>query len=77
MNSFLDQLRKRKVMRLALLYCTALFALVEFADIAFPRFGIDDSMIDWVLMVGLAGLPVSLVVSWFLDCPSDQRRVRS
>jgi TolB-like protein len=75
MNDFLEQLRERKVIRLALLYCTALFALVEFADIAFPRFGIDDAIIDWLLLFGLAGLPVSLLISWFFDArPTTPKR---
>ncbi|TNF88178.1 MAG: hypothetical protein EP301_05385 [Gammaproteobacteria bacterium] len=77
MSRFIEQLRERKVIRLALLYCTALFALVEFADIAFPRFGIDDALIDWLLVLGLAGLPVSLVISWFFDARSTDNEESS
>jgi TolB-like protein/Tfp pilus assembly protein PilF len=67
LSEFLEELRRRKVVRVALLYYAAMFALLEFADIAFPRLGFSDSAIDMVLVIGLIGFPVALVVAWFFD----------
>ena len=36
-QSLLEQLRRRKVLRAGVLYGAAAFAVLEFADIAFPR----------------------------------------
>jgi TolB-like protein/Tfp pilus assembly protein PilF len=67
LSKFLVELRRRKVIRVALIYCAAMFALLEFADIAFPRLGFSDSAIDAVLVLGLIGLPAALITSWFFD----------
>ena len=53
MNELLGQLRQRKVIRVGLIYCAAMFAVLEFADIAFPRLGFSDAAVDAVLIVGL------------------------
>jgi TolB-like protein len=67
LSKFFEELRRRKVIRVALLYCAAMFALLEFADIAFPRLGFSDSAVDAVLILGLIGFPAALIVSWFFD----------
>jgi TolB-like protein/tetratricopeptide (TPR) repeat protein len=66
-TNLLDELRKRGVVRSALLYAAAAFAVLEFADIAFPRIGLSDRAVDVVLWLGLAGFPITLAVSWFVD----------
>ena len=53
--------------RTALLYAAAGFAVLEFADIAFPRLGLPDAAVGAVLWVGILGFPVALVASWFFD----------
>ena len=65
--ALLDELRRRGVVRSALLYAAAAFALLEFADIAFPRLGLSDRAVDVVLWLGLAGFPVVLIASWAVD----------
>lgn len=59
-HGFLDELRKRGVVRAALLYVAAAFALLEFADIAVPRLGLPDSAVNWVLWIGIPGSPVAM-----------------
>jgi TolB-like protein/tetratricopeptide (TPR) repeat protein len=65
--ALLDELRRRGVVRSALLYAAAAFAMLEFADIAFPRLGLSDRAVDVVLWMGLAGFPVVLIASWAVD----------
>ena len=67
LSEFLEELRRRKVVRVALLYYAAMFAVLEFADIAFPRLGFSDSAIDMVLVIGMIGFPVALLAAWFFD----------
>jgi TolB-like protein len=78
-HGFLDELRKRGVVRAALLYVAAAFALLEFADIAFPRLGLPDGAVNWVLWVGLAGFPLTLLASWAIEVRAerDSGQIRS
>ena len=66
-ESFLAELRNRKVARVALIYCAAAFAVLEFSEIAFPRLGLPDSAVDIVLRLVLTGLPIAVLVAWFFD----------
>ena len=68
---FLEELKRRHVVRVAVVYAAAAFALLEFADIAFPRLGLPDSAVNWVLVLGLAGLPVALGLAWLFDVRRD------
>jgi len=66
-SNFLEELRRRKVLRAAVVYAAAAFALLEFADIAVPRLGLPDSAVDFVLWLGVLGFPVVIALSWFFD----------
>lgn len=66
-SDFLDELRKRGVVRAALLYAAAAFAVLEFADIAFPRLGLPDTAVNAVLWIGIAGFPLALLAAWAID----------
>ena len=70
-QSLLEQLRRRKVLRAGVLYGAAAFAVLEFADIAFPRMGLPDRAVDLVLWAGLLGLPVVLALAWRFDLRSE------
>jgi TolB-like protein/Tfp pilus assembly protein PilF len=67
LNGFLDELRKRGVIRAALIYAAAAFAVLEFADIAFPRLGLPDNTVDVVLWLGIAGFPLALFAAWAIE----------
>ena len=69
---FLDELRRRGVVRAALLYAAAAFAVLEFADIAFPRLGLPDTAVNAVLWIGIAGFPVALFASWAIDLRAER-----
>jgi len=68
------ELRQRRVIRTALVYGAVFWAAIEVADLLA---GADILAPHWVgslLIAGLAGLPVVLVLSWFLDAPWRRRR---
>ncbi len=71
---FLEELRKRGVVRAGLLYAACAFALLEFADIAFPRLGLPDGAVNIVLWLGLAGFPLALLASWAIDIRAQRDR---
>jgi adenylate cyclase len=44
-----------------------MFAVLEFADIAFPRLGLPDDAVDVVLWIGIVGFPVVLFAAWAVE----------
>ena len=73
----LDEIKRRKVVRTGVVYAAAAFAMLEFADIAFPRIGLSEGAVDVVLWAGLLGLPVALTLAWFFDIRADTTSGRS
>jgi TolB-like protein/Tfp pilus assembly protein PilF len=74
--SFLAELRRRHVVRVAVVYVTVAFALLQAADLAFPRLGLPDWTVTFLLVLALAGLPVALVLAWAFELtPDGVRRV--
>jgi TolB-like protein len=64
---FLEELKRRKVVRVALMYGATAFAFLEAADILIPRLGIPDAAFQVLLGILAVGFPMALVVSWVYD----------
>jgi TolB-like protein len=71
--SFIDELRRRKIIRVAIVYLVVTFALLQFADIALPRLNVPDWTITLVLVLSLMGLPIVLVGAWAFDVNPDRQ----
>jgi adenylate cyclase len=65
--SFLTELKRRKVYRAALVYAGVGWVLLEFADVAFPRLGLPDWTVNFVLALVLLGFPLAIVFAWIFD----------
>jgi TolB-like protein/Tfp pilus assembly protein PilF len=64
---FLTELKRRKVYRAALVYAGVGWVLLEFADVAFPRLGLPDWTVNFVLALILLGFPLAIVFAWIFD----------
>ena len=64
---FLTELKHRKVYRVALVYAGVGWVLLEFADVAFPRLGLPDWTVNFVLALVLFGFPFAIVFAWIFD----------
>lgn len=69
-----QQLRERRVIRAAIIYGALLWALLQAADVAAGAGLISDTTVRWLIIAGAVGLPVTLVVSWFVEGPWHARR---
>ena len=67
---FFEELRRRKVYRVAVVYAVAGFALIEAADIIFPTLSVPDHWFTVLLVTTLAGFPFALVSAWIFDLTS-------
>ncbi|MDX1577513.1 MAG: hypothetical protein R3266_03470, partial [Gemmatimonadota bacterium] len=67
LGSFVRELRRRHVFRVAILYAIVAFGIVEAADLLFPRLGLPDWAVQLVLGLAIVGLPVALILAWALQ----------
>ncbi|MFQ5538426.1 MAG: hypothetical protein ACE5GJ_13360 [Gemmatimonadota bacterium] len=64
---FLEELRRRKVPQVAAVYAVAAWAVIQGATDLFPVFGLEDWWIRVVVVLGILGLPVSVMLAWVFD----------
>ena len=69
--SFIAELKRRRVFRVATVYCVSAFAMIQAADLILPRLGVPDSVVTVIVVLGLFGLPVALVLSWLFERGPD------
>jgi len=67
MNGFFDELKRRKVYRVAIAYIVAGWALAQGLAQVLPVFEISNSAIRVVIALLLIGFPVALVLAWTFD----------
>jgi TolB-like protein/Flp pilus assembly protein TadD len=67
MSGFFDELRRRKVYRVAIAYIVAGWALAQGLAQVLPVFDISNSVIRPVIVLLLIGFPVALVLAWVFD----------
>lgn len=71
-RTFLVELRRRKVYRVAAVYAAVAFVVWEVADIAFPSFGLPDAAVGVVLIITILGFPVALVLAWAYEVRPEE-----
>ena len=67
----LRDLRRRKVFRVAGAYAVTAWLIVEASSEILPRFFEADWVISLIVILALAGFPVSLVLAWMFDITQD------
>jgi len=65
--SFLEELKRRKVVRVLSVYAAVSYAVAEVADLVFPRLGLPDWTITLVIAILLVGIPIVIVLAWAFD----------
>ncbi len=66
-GSFFDELKRRKVVRLAIVYAAVAFAVIEAADVIVPRLNIPDWTVTVLIVLVLLGFPIALALTWAFD----------
>jgi TolB-like protein len=65
--SLLAELKRRKVVRVAVVYAATAFVVLQAADIMLPNLGVPDWALRLVVMLLVLGFPVALVLAWALE----------
>lgn len=66
LGSALDELRRRRIVRVAVVYCIVAFTVAEAADAFLPPLGLEWA-VTLVVVLCLLGLPIALVLAWAFD----------
>ncbi|MGW8369988.1 MAG: hypothetical protein ACWGPN_15095 [Gammaproteobacteria bacterium] len=66
-----QELRRRRVYRLAGLYVVGAWLVIQVADISFPAWGLPETAIRYLFIAAIACFPIALVFSWFYDITSQ------
>ncbi|MEX2281542.1 MAG: hypothetical protein WEE89_03525 [Gemmatimonadota bacterium] len=69
--SFLDELKRRRVVRVALIYSAVAYAIIQAADVLVPALHLPASIISVIAMVAVAGFPIALIMGWAYDFTPD------
>ena len=77
LQRFLEELRDRKVYRVATAYAAFAFIVVQVADLVLPAFDTSGSAYRMVVILALLGFPVAVVLAWVFEWTPDGVRVTS
>jgi TolB-like protein len=75
MTALLSELKRRKVVRVAVVYAATAFVVLQAADLILPRLGVPDWAMSLLVVLALLGLPLALVLAWALELTPDGVRV--
>jgi adenylate cyclase len=70
-RSFLEELKRRRVVRVALVYCAAAFVFLQIADILTPALHLPPWTMTFIVVVLALGFVLALVLSWIVDLTPD------
>lgn len=70
-RSLLAELQRRKVYRTAAVYAGIAWAVLQIADLAFPRLGLPDWTVTLTLAIAAVGFPLAILVAWHFDITSE------
>ncbi len=69
--SFIKELKRRKVIRLAIIYLVAGIVILEGADVLVPALALPEWVLRLVALLLILGFPLSLVMAWQFDWTPD------
>jgi TolB-like protein/Tfp pilus assembly protein PilF len=74
-GSLFTELKRRKVVRVAVVYAATAFVILQAADIMLPRLGVPEWAMSLIVILVVLGFPVAIVLAWALELTPDGVRV--
>ena len=65
--SFFEELKRRKVFRVAASYGVVAFIIMQLVEILFPMFNFPQWTQQFTVIIVLLGFPIALILSWMFD----------
>lgn len=76
-SKFYQELKRRKVIRVAIVYMLVAWVVVEVASVMFPGLLLPDWSVRLVIGLAVIGFPIALVMAWALELSPDGLRMDS
>jgi hypothetical protein len=67
LRTILNEVGRRRVARVAIIYAAIAFALLEATDIVIPALEWPEWIIRWVIALAVLGFPLVLILAWIYD----------
>jgi adenylate cyclase len=74
-NDLFHELKRRKVVRVAVVYAATAFVILQAADIMLPSLGVPGWALSLIVVLLILGFPIALVLGWALELTPDGVRV--
>ncbi len=71
MRNLLSELKRRNVLRVAIVYIVASWLVLQVAETTLPAFGIPDWVLRAVVILLALGLPIAMVFAWAFEITPD------
>ena len=65
--SFFEELKRRKVFRVAITYAVVSWIIIQVASTTFESFGIPEWAFRFVVLMVLLGFPVAIILTWAFE----------
>jgi len=65
--SFIEELKRRKVFRVAASYAVVAFIIMQLVEILFPMFNFPQWTQQFTVIIVLLGFPIAVILSWVFD----------
>jgi len=65
--SFIDELKRRKVFRVAATYAVVAWILMQIGEVTFPALNIPEWVMSTLVVVLLSGFPIAVIFAWIFD----------
>ena len=66
-KNIISELKRRNVFKVATAYAIAGWLIIQITDTVFPRFGLPEWTIIFVMSLVFIGLPISLIIAWAFE----------
>ncbi|MCP3674807.1 MAG: tetratricopeptide repeat protein [Gammaproteobacteria bacterium] len=66
-QNLVEELKRRRVFRVATLYVVAMWPIIQIADILSPALDLPDNAMRSLLMVFIVGFPIAIVLAWLFN----------
>lgn len=67
MSGFFEEVKRRKVYRVAVAYVVAAGGIIQLASAAFPAWDLPSWALRLVIVLLLIGFPIALILAWAFD----------
>jgi len=67
LTQFWQELKRRKVIKVMAMYAATAFIIMEAGDIILPRLGLPEWTVTFIIVLLIAGFPITIILSWIFD----------